>query len=323
MKIESLPAQNTRVHQIMKWSPALVVIVITLMLFGCSTPKETQPAQPAVLPASTVVITPAPSYVYHAVLNQTKPIVAGEPTMLNIQILDESGKQATDIEARSYGKLIYYAYVAVVPRDLASLQADPIVVDPFKYPIILQGMEAMTPTNPTDMPPGTSVPVSDVEDVKLQPKFVFPKDGQYIVFVDVKPPHGDSVVLTVPVDVGSAKTQAAALASGTALTQPDGDLKVTLKVDGALKAGQPATLNFEVVDAQGKVITEEIEPQSGENCVVYIIDETMKSFLRPDFIDHTKLQFSAIFPNPGKYKVWFEYIYGDQPRQVSYILDVK
>ncbi len=321
MKIESPRVPNARVYQILKLPAVLAVIIILLVLIGC-TPKVVQPIQPentAVLPEATA----APAYLYQAVLDQKEPIVAGKRTSLNILILDEFGKEVKDLEARGYGKLIYYAYIAVASRDLSSLQADPVVVDPFIIPIILQGMQEMTPGSATVMPPGTEMPLTDIEDIKLQPKFVFPTDGQYILFVDIKPPVGEPVTLNVPIDVGSAKTQAAVLTPDTELTKSIGDVKVTLKVDGELKAGKSINLVFEVVDAQGKVITEEIEPQSGENCVVYVIDEEIKMFLRPDFTDHAQLQFSVNFPNPGKYKLWFEFISGDQPLQTEFVLDVK
>ena len=321
MKIESHQVPKARVNQILKLPAVLAVIIILLVLIGC-TPKVVQPIQPEITAASPEA-TAAPTYIYQAVLDQKEPIVAGKRTALNIQIVDEFGKVVNDLEARGYGKLIYYAYIAVASRDLSSLQADPVVVDPFFIPIILQGMEEMNPANPTDMPPGTAMPLTDKEDIKLQPKFVFPSDGQYILFVDIRPPHGDPLTLTVPIDVGTAKTQAAVLTPDTELTKSVGDVKVTLKVDGELKAGKSINLVFEVVDAQGKVITEEIEPQSGENCVVYVIDEEMKMFLRPDFTDHAQLQFSVNFPNPGKYKLWFEFISGDQPQQTEFVLDVK
>jgi hypothetical protein len=308
---------KTRVRQVLKLVPALAVTVISLMLFGCASPKGTLPAQSEGTPAATqALLAPTeeaaptgavPATSYHAVIKQEKPIIAGQSTTLNVEILDQLDRPVGDLEPRKYGMIEYYAYVTVAPLDLSSLKAEPIVLGAY-----------LLPDSPAGNIPG------EVENVSLRPGVVFPKDGQYIVFVEILP-HDSAIPVTLaaPVDVGSAKTQAAVLASDTPLTQQIDGLKVTLKYDGTLKAGQPANINFEVVDAQGKVITQEIEPQSGEHSILYVIDETLTTFQRFELVDHSNLQFSVNFPNPGKYKVWFEFINAGKLQQFAFVLDVK
>ncbi len=311
-KIESLNAPKTRVRQIMEIAPALIVTVIALMLFVYFSFGRLQTAQSGVMPIP----------IYHAVIAQKVPIVAGKPTSLDLQIIDQFGNEATDLEARSFGRYYYYAYVAVASRDLTSLQVNPVVVDPFEFPVNLNGMGLQTQASGQAMPQSTDSQIPP-QVIKIQPVITFPKKGQYMVFVDILPRGGDFVTLAVPVDVGSAKTQAAALASDTALTQLNGDLKVTLKYDGTLKAGQPVNINIEVIDAQGNLISQEVGLASGNHCALYVIDETLTTFLRPNLLDSTNLKFWGNFPKPGKYKVWFKYVYDNQIQQTAFILDVK
>lgn len=305
---------KTQVRLVLKLIPAIAGIAISLILFGCASPKgvlpEGAPAATQALLAPTEETAPSdavPATSYHAVIKQEKPITAGQSTTLNVEILDQLDRTVGDLEPRKYGMIEYYAYVAVVPLDLSSLKAEPIVLHAY-----------LLPDSPAGNIPG------EVENVSLRPGVIFPKDGQYIVFVEVLPHDSTTpVILAAPVDVGSAKTEAATLASDTPLTQQTGDLKVTLKHDGTIKAGEPANINFEVVDAQGKVITEAIEPQSGEHSILFVIDETLTTFQRFELVDHTNLQFSVIFPDPGKYKVWFEYINAGKLQQSAFVLDVK
>ena len=101
------------------------------------------------------------------------------------------------------------------------------------------------------------------------------------------------------------------------------DIQVNLRYDGALKSGQYHYITFEVVDANGQVISEDVGINSGSWCNLYIIDENLKTFFRPDFIDHRDLEFTVNFPEPGKYKVWFEFLYDGRKQHVSYVLEVE
>ena len=56
---------------------------------------------------------------------------------------------------------------------------------------------------------------------------------------------------------------------------------------------------------------------------MFAIDESLSTFLRPDFIKRNNLQFSVDFPKPGRYKIWFEFFYANRAQQVTYIVDVK
>ena len=65
-----------------------------------------------------------------------------------------------------------------------------------------------------------------------------------MLFVDFWPQGGEKVTLTVPIEIGSTKTQSAKLSPDTNLTQSVGDLTVSMKTDGELKADQYNYVSF-------------------------------------------------------------------------------
>ena len=311
-KIETIAMPKTPVRKVLEFAPVLVGVVITLFLFLYFSLGWLRPQQGGL----------APFAVYHAVLEQKQPIKPGVPTSLNIQILDQFGNRLNAFEPSTFGRIVYYVFVAVAPRDLTSIQAEPVIVDPFAMGVVggMGGMGSPAGSDPKGVPP---VSESQSTPVNIQPSVTFPSDGEYVVFVDFQPAGGKKTILTLPVKVGSGAMQAADLPSGASLSQVVGDLTVTLKHEGILKSGQPANLTFDAVDTLGNQVSGDIGLFSGSHLTLYILDEGLTSFLRPELVDPNNLQFSVIFPNPGMYKAWFEFRYANGSQQVSFVLDVK
>ncbi len=260
---------------------------------------------------------------YRLFIDQTTPIVAGKPTLLQMEILDQFGKRLTDFEVSAFGRSATYAYFAVVPRDLTSLQAEPLFLKPAGSASVGGGMgmgAAQPAAQPTAAKPTVAPPSFDSRAAR--PQAVFPTEGQYVAFVEFRPLGGEQVTLAVPIDVGSAKTPAAALAPDASPTQTVANLRVTLRTRGALVAGQENYLYFEAIDEAGNVRTGEIEMASGAFCHLYVVDEKLTTFLRPDFVDRNNLEFAVKFPKPGKYKAWFEFRYAGKSQKVPFVLEV-
>jgi Cu+-exporting ATPase len=345
-KIEANATPKTRTRQIMEMVPAVAMVAIALMLFGYFLFGRLQPAikngQGQVMSNSPLDGMPPSSgmsgpITYKAVLATQKPVVPGIPTTLDISIVDQLGNQVTDFEPSRYGGFSYYAFVVVVSRDLTFFTAEPFVVNP--YAVIdnsgsgdngtgkagesgMGGGGMPTSESPQGTPQSAGMQTMS-KSIKIQPLVKFPIEGQYVVFIDVRPTGGEKVTLSVPVNVGSVKTQDAVLYSDKTLTQTTGDLRVTLKYKEILNAGRPNNINFEILDSQGKLISADVGAFSGTNSTLYAIDEQLNTFLRSELVDPNNLQFSINFPKPGKYKVWFRYIYNNQFQQVAFVLDVK
>jgi len=321
-KIDALAFPKTTTRKILEFTPVLAGAVITLLIFlnisrGWLKPQEGL----------------TPFAIYHAVIDKETHAMAGMPMLLDIQVLDQFGNPLTDFEFTKFGNYLTYAYVAVVPRDMSSIQVIPVVVDPYVAAINRSGgMAVMGGATPD--PQATAVAQPTAPEAKnqqipddaltIRPQITFPSDGQYVVFVDVSPRGGNQVTLPVNVDVGSAKTQSILLTPDVNLSQQSGDLTVNLKFDGVLEAGKPQIINFEVLDAQGQIRTADIGVMSGFYINLYAINEKMTTFLRPELIDRDNLQYTVDFPKSGRYKVWFEFVYGNRRiYQVAFVLDVK
>ena len=108
------------------------------------------------------------------------------------------------------------------------------------------------------------------------------------------------------------------------LSQTSIDMTVNLKFDGELKAGQPNTISFEVIDSQGLIRTTDVGVMSGFYINLYIVDEKLSTFIHPELVDRNNLQYSIEFPRSGRYKAWFEFTFaGRRKYQVAYVIDVQ
>ncbi|MBK8419470.1 heavy metal translocating P-type ATPase [Candidatus Villigracilis saccharophilus] len=323
-KIEAIAIPKTWTRKTLEFAPIFAGAVITLMLFLNFSRASLKPQENGI----------APFAIFHAVIDQTTPIVAGRPMTLDIQILDQFGNPLTSLVPSQFGRIVYYAFVAVAPRDLSFLHAEPVIVDPFVVEVNsgrtgggggMGGPDMGVPTAVVTQltPQATEQPSAQTNPFKIQPVINFPAEGQYVVFVEFQPTGRNRMTLALPVDVGSVKTQPAALSSAESLTKKSGDLTITLTYDGVLKAGQPSIINFDAVDAQNNPVDGEVGLSSGSHLVLNIIDAELKTFLRAELTDTNNLLFSVTFPKPGKYKVWFEYNYARQAQQLSFVIDVK
>ena len=136
-----------------------------------------------------------------------------------------------------------------------------------------------------------------------QPVFTFPSAGQYVALVDFWPQNGSKERVAVPLSVGNASTPPARLAPDASLTQTLGDLRLTLNSSGPMVARQQLILSIDAVNGQGQSLWDAIQAASGNQCQLIMVDESLRGFLRPDFVNRRKLQFAVNFPRPGTYKL--------------------
>jgi hypothetical protein len=53
------------------------------------------------------------------------------------------------------------------------------------------------------------------------------------------------------------------------------------------------------------------------------VDENLKTFLLPEFVDRHQLQFAVNFPASGNYKLWFTFRDANQINRLEYIVHVQ
>ena len=156
------------------------------------------------------------------------------------------------------------------------------------------------------------------------PEVIFPGNGQYVLFLELWPRGGNEATLPISVDVGPVSAEAVPPTLVTNLTSLSGDLTVNLKMDGELISGQPSNITFEVLDAKGQNHTMDVGVFSGFYINLYVVNEKMTTFMRPELVDRNNLQYSVEFPKDGKYKIWLEFIYGNRRKhQAAFVVDVK
>ncbi len=298
-KVETLSAPKSLSRQLFELAPRLVMPAGALALLIAISVGWLQPVRANSMESGMRPMT------FRAFIEPKTPIVAGSPIPLDIKIVDQFGKRYIDFDMSEFGQTVY---VSAVLRDLTFLDTKPLS----HFSNTPMGMSASRGMKPSTAP----------EDHTIQPTFVFPTEGEYIIFVDFWPQGGDQVTLAVPLAVGAARTSTATLTPDPSLTQTVDDLRITLKSDGPLKANQYNYITFEALDVQGKLRSKDIEGLSGLSCGLSIVDETLTTFSKPDFINRYNLQFSVYFPKPGKYKAWFSFIYADQPHQIPFVIQV-
>lgn len=249
-------------------------------------------------------------------------LVAGASIPLDIRIVDQFGAQYTTFDTGYLGSFVSYADVAIVPRDLSSITAVPLLYDPHAVSGGATGQGGSGGMGGGMGGQSTNSPRLSFDQLVLKPEVLFPSDGQYIAFVNFWPSGRDMVSLSIPLSIGSQETPTAPLTLSDDYTQSARDLTIHLTFDTPLKAGQYNYLRFQVLDSQGVDITQDIQLTSGDRVNLYMIDENLTTFMKPDFINRYQLLFSAQFPHPGKYKAWLEFYRGYLTYQVPFVIEV-
>ena len=305
--VQTLGKPKPLSRQVIEFAPRLVVPAGALAILIAISVGWLRPAQASEHPgdggpgrATTT---------YRAFIDQKTPLTVGQPTLLNLTIVDQFGKPFTDFEVNPLGQMVF---IAVASRDLNYLVTNTVVLEANRT---ASGMGVMD---------SGEVKLNLASSKKLiQPNIAIPAEGQSVVFVDFWPRGGDEVILTVPVAVGSAKTPAASLTPDDSMTRTVDDLSITLKTDGPLKANQYNYIYFDAVNAQGQPRSDLIQALSGNRGRLDIVDETLTTFVRPDFINRHELQFSAYFPKPGIYKAFFTFKYANKLQQIAFVIEVE
>ncbi|UCZ53588.1 hypothetical protein LGQ02_01970 [Bacillus shivajii] len=129
-------------------------------------------------------------------------------------------------------------------------------------------------------------------------------DGQYYVFVDMKPEGEKYVIEPIRIHAGEATERNVGLSADEELLQVENGKEVELSFS-ELVSGEHVTLSF---DLKGET------PMSylGALGHVVIIDENIEQFIHVHPTSKESTDFDAYFPEQGAYKVWAEFKFEDE-----------
>ena len=328
-KIETYAAPKTGLQKALELTAGAAVVALFLALF-VAVSFGWLGVQPAAESGGAML--PAEALTYRAVLDSQTSLAAKKPAMLNLQIVDQFDNPVSALQALPNGDNWVYGSLTIVSRDLSFMQTSSLVVNakkaaaPGKTPQAggttgMGGMKKAPTATAASAQAATNQPVT-IEVPAIQQKVIFPAEGDYNLFVEFVPSGGNPVNLSLPVTVGSGSPVFAGLTPNAAVPQSVGTLHISLKVDQALKAGQENQIHFEIVDNEGVVRSDEIAGFCGAQCNLYAIDEAATTLLHAQPAKSGELRFSLVFPKPGKYKVWFEFITYSRFQQVPFVVEV-
>lgn len=149
------------------------------------------------------------------------------------------------------------------------------------------------------------------------------KHAAYKAFVDIKPAQLDYIVSPIELHAGDGHGDHhangghthAQLQADTELTKTVDGQTVELAIEGGV-VGQPTTLHFDSKDRKP-------EPYLGALGHVVILDEAGKSFIHVHPVSDGSTAFRTQFHEPGLYKLWAEFKFGDRVHVYPFVLEVK
>lgn len=142
-------------------------------------------------------------------------------------------------------------------------------------------------------------------------------DGDYKVFVDIAPKDLNYVVAPININVGgthkdSTKTK---LTTDTDFTKTINGQTVELITDD-IETNKEVTFNFDTKDATP-------EPYLGALGHVIITDEAGEKFIHVHPLSENDTVFVTQFEEPGLYKMWAEFKFGDEVNAYPFVIEVR
>lgn len=179
----------------------------------------------------------------------------------------------------------------------------------------------------------------------------FPNGGDYRLYVDFTPQASSQIVEQVNVKVSGTERAAVPLVPDQTLEKTIDDLRVVMKPEGDIKAGNELMLNFQVFDAKSGNPVTDLQNYLGALAHFVIISEDMKDFVhahpmskgekmdgmkmdesKPHSHDKTegdakKVSESEVsahtaFPRTGLYKLWAQFQRNGKVISVPFIVNV-
>ena len=117
----------------------------------------------------------------------------------------------------------------------------------------------------------------------------FPHGGEYKLYVDYTPKDSQQVVDQIPLKVVGNPRAAIALKEDSSETNTIDGLRVTMRPDRTLRAGQELMLNFAVADERTKKPVTDLQPYLGALAHFVIVSEDGADFLHAHPMEKTEM----------------------------------
>ncbi len=295
-KVQSISKPKSVPRQILEMTPRLLLSGGTLAILIAVSIGWLQPT--GKMPVTKKLIT-----TYGLAAQVNGPVLPGALVPVEVSILDPNGKSLNTLEEIGEGG---YVRVAIVSRDLTYFSS--VVLTPANLGGSGDMMGAADPNS------------TACRSCSVQPKFIFPGEGQYILFAEFQPVEGDRVNLRTPLKVGSDRTPVAELEPDASLVRPVDGIQITLNFSEPLKANRDIYLTFDAVDSKGNGVSQYIQKMAASE--LGIVSEDAETYINPSAPTQVDLQYLVNFPKPGLYKLWFSFQYRNNNRLI-YIVEVK
>jgi len=204
-------------------------------------------------------------------------------------------------------------------------QFAPLHDELFHLFIVSQDMESFQHIHPRFEPDGT-----------FSIDTILPRAGRYKVYSDFFPVDGTPQVLQRNLSTSGAPgdllSSRARLAPDTTFVKVEDGIKIELKLDPEkIIAGRPVALRYSLSDAKtGQPVTD-LVPYLAAWGHTLILSDDLTDYVHshpeevvPETSDRSKLRggptvtFDALFPRPGMYRIWSQFLRGDKLTTVSF-----
>jgi hypothetical protein len=165
---------------------------------------------------------------------------------------------------------------------------------------------------------------------------VLPRAGRYKVYSDFYPVEGTPQVLQKSIVTAGHTSDlfaaSAKLTPDTSFSKVVDGMKIDLKIDPAeIIAGRPATLKYSLSDAKTGSPVRDLAPYLAAWGHTLILSEDQSDYVHshpeetvPEAADRSALRggpdvtFQALFPRPGVYRIWTQFLRGERLTTVSF-----
>jgi hypothetical protein len=208
-------------------------------------------------------------------------------------------------------------------------QFAPLHDELFHLFIVSQDMESFQHIHPRFDPDGT-----------FEIDTVLPRPGRYKVYSDFFPVEGTPQVLQQNLSTSGPPRDllgsSARLTPDVSTVKIEGGMRIELKIEPEkITAGRPATLKYHLTDAKtGEPVTD-LLPYLAAWGHTLILSEDQTDYVHshpeetvPEASDRATLKggptvtFNALFPRPGMYRIWSQFLRGDKLTTVSFTVGV-